>query len=89
MNKKTISIILLIIFIMTTIVTVANVFIEDTSTQENQTGTLTINRKSSRIFDTRIAFCPEIGLPDKPEHPEIQAQMPEFEKGNRFSMKGK
>ena len=46
MNKKTISIILLIIFLITTILTLANVFLEDTNTQENQTGTLTIDNKT-------------------------------------------
>lgn len=58
MNKKTISIILLIIFIMTTIVTVVNVFIEDTSTQENQTGTLTINSKT--IHYKKVGKCLEV-----------------------------
>lgn len=46
MNKKLISTILLIIFIITTILTLANVFITDNNTQENQTGTLTIANKT-------------------------------------------
>jgi micrococcal nuclease len=46
MNKKTISIILLIIFLITTVLTLANVFLEDTNTLENQTGTLTIGNKT-------------------------------------------
>ena len=43
MDKKTISIILLVIFIITLLLTWANVFLEDSSTQENQTGTLAID----------------------------------------------
>lgn len=43
MNKKTISLILLIVFVITLALTVANVFLEDANTIENQTGTLTIN----------------------------------------------
>ncbi len=46
MNKKTISIILLIVFLITGILTVANIFLEDSSTPENQTGTLKINNTS-------------------------------------------
>ena len=46
MNKKTISIILLIAFIVTSILTVANLFLEDSNTQENQTGTLTIDNRT-------------------------------------------
>ncbi|AMD17776.1 hypothetical protein TL18_06955 [Methanobrevibacter sp. YE315] len=46
MNKKTISIILLIAFIITSILTVANLFLEDSNTQENQTGTLTIDNRT-------------------------------------------
>lgn len=42
MNKKTISIILLIIFMITTVLTLANVFLTDTNTDVNQTGTLTV-----------------------------------------------
>lgn len=46
MNKKTISIILLIIFIITIILTLANAFLEENNTLENQTGTLTIENKT-------------------------------------------
>lgn len=46
MNKKTVSIILLIIFLITTILTLANVFLDDNNTIENQTGTLTIDNKT-------------------------------------------
>lgn len=42
MNKKTISIILLGIFLITIMFTLANALINDNSTIENQTGTLTI-----------------------------------------------
>ena len=42
MNKKTISIILLAIFLVTIMFTVANVFLDDANTEANQTGTLTI-----------------------------------------------
>ena len=46
MNRKAISIILLIIFLITILFTVANIFLEDSSTQENQTGTLKIDNVS-------------------------------------------
>jgi micrococcal nuclease len=46
MNKKTISIILLIIFLATTIITAASIFMQDSYTPENQTGTLTINNRT-------------------------------------------
>ena len=46
MNKKTISTILLIIFSLTCLLTIANIFLEDASTQKNQTGTLTIANES-------------------------------------------
>jgi len=46
MNKKTISTILLIIFLITTILTITNTLLQDTNTSENQTGTLTINNKN-------------------------------------------
>ena len=46
MNKKTISIILLALFLITILFTVANVFLDDANTEVNQTGTLTIaNRR--------------------------------------------
>ena len=46
MNKKTISLILLAIFLVTTFLTAANIFMNDTSTAENQNGTLTIENKT-------------------------------------------
>lgn len=46
MNKKTISIILLGIFLATTIITAAGIFMQDSDSLENQTGTLTINNKT-------------------------------------------
>lgn len=46
MNKKTISIILLIVFLLTLGLTIANTFIQDNNSIENQTGTLTINNKT-------------------------------------------
>ncbi len=58
MNKKTISIILLIIFLVTTVLTLANVFLDDTNTQENQTGTLTINNKT--VHYEKAGKCIEV-----------------------------
>lgn len=58
MNKKTISIILLIIFIITTILSLANVFLEDTNTQKNQTGTLTIDNKT--VHYEKVGKCLEV-----------------------------
>lgn len=58
MNKKTISIILLIIFLVTTVLTLANVFLDDTNTQENQTGTLTINNKT--VHNEKAGKCIEV-----------------------------
>ena len=46
MNKKTISIILLAIFLVTIMFTVANVFLDDANTEANQTGTLTIANRT-------------------------------------------
>ena len=46
MNKKTISIVLLIIFVITSVLTLANVFLNDANTTENQTGTLTIDNRT-------------------------------------------
>ena len=46
MNKKTISLILLIVFVITLALTAANVFLEDTNTTENQTGTLTLGNRT-------------------------------------------
>jgi micrococcal nuclease len=58
MNKKTISLILLIVFIITTILTLANVFLEDNNTQENQTGTLTIGNRT--IHYEKAGKCVEV-----------------------------
>ncbi len=46
MDKKKISIILLIIFLITIGLTIANLFLEDTNTVENKTGTLTVDNKT-------------------------------------------
>lgn len=46
MNKKTISIILLAIFLVTIMFTVANIFLDDANTEVNQTGTLTIANRT-------------------------------------------
>lgn len=58
MNKKTISIILLIIFIITLALTVTNVFLKDNNTIENQTGTLTINNKT--VHYEKAGKCIEV-----------------------------
>lgn len=58
MNKKTISIILLIVFLITCILTLANVFLNDANTQENQTGTLTINNKT--VHYEKAGKCLEV-----------------------------
>ncbi len=46
MNKKTISIILLAIFLITIVFTVANTFLSENNTSQNQTGTLTIENRT-------------------------------------------
>ena len=46
MNKKTISIILLAIFLITIAFTISNTFLNDNDTSQNQTGTLTINNRT-------------------------------------------
>ncbi len=58
MNKKTISIILLIIFIITLGLTLANVFLQDNQTIENQTGTLEINNKT--VHYEKAGKCVEV-----------------------------
>lgn len=58
MNKKTISIILLIVFLITCILTLANVFLNDANTQENQTGTLTIDNKT--VHYEKAGKCLEV-----------------------------
>ncbi|WP_458403911.1 thermonuclease family protein [Methanobrevibacter sp.] len=46
MDRKKISLILLIIFLITIGLTTANLFLEDTSTIENKTGTLTVDNRT-------------------------------------------
>lgn len=58
MNKKTISIILLAIFILTLVITVANVFMQDNTTLENQTGTLEINNRT--VHYEKAGKCVEV-----------------------------
>ena len=58
MNRKTISIILLIIFIITVILTISNVFLTDSNTSENQTGTLTIN--NTTVHYEKAGKCIEV-----------------------------
>ena len=58
MNKKTISLILLAIFIITLGITIANIFMQDNNTQENQTGTLTINNKT--VHYEKAGKCVEV-----------------------------
>ena len=58
MNKKTISIVLLIIFVITSVLTLANVFLNDSDTSQNQTGTLTIDGKS--VHFEKAGKCVEV-----------------------------
>ena len=58
MNKKRISIILLIIFLITLTITITNIFIEDSYIPENQTGTLKINNKT--INYEKTGKCVEV-----------------------------
>jgi micrococcal nuclease len=58
MNKKTISIILLIIFLVTTVLTVANLFMGENNTVENQNGTLTIGNET--IHYDRAGKCVDV-----------------------------
>lgn len=58
MNRKTISIILLIIFLITTTLTLANLFLADTNTQTNQTGTLTIDNET--VHYEKAGKCLEV-----------------------------
>lgn len=46
MDRKKISLILLIIFLITIGLTTANLFLEDTNTLENKTGTLTVDNRT-------------------------------------------
>ena len=58
MNKKTISTILLIIFIITIILTISNVFLTDSNTSENQTGTLKIG--NTTVHYEKAGKCLEV-----------------------------
>ncbi|WP_407393625.1 thermonuclease family protein [Methanobrevibacter sp.] len=58
MNKKTISLILLIAFVATLALTAANVFLDDVNTQENQTGTLTIDNRT--VSYENVGKCLEV-----------------------------
>lgn len=58
LNKKTVSIILLIIFLVSLILTAVNVFLEDSTNLENQTGTLTINNKT--VHFEKTGKCVEV-----------------------------
>lgn len=52
MKKKTVSLILLAVFILTLTLTAANIFLNDSSNPENQTGTLTIGNKTVNYEQT-------------------------------------
>lgn len=58
MNKKIISIILLIIFLITTVLTISNVFLQDSNSPENQTGTLTIDNQT--VHYEKVGKCLEV-----------------------------
>ena len=58
MNKKRISQILLIAFLATLVLTVANTFLSDNDIQENQTGTLTIDNRS--VHYEKVGKCLEV-----------------------------
>lgn len=58
MNKKRISIILLIVFIASIALTVANTFLADNDVAENQTGTLTIN--NTTVHYEKTGKCLEV-----------------------------
>ena len=58
MNKKTLSIILLIIFIITAMLTLANAFLGDANSLENQTGTLTIDNRT--VHYEKAGKCLEV-----------------------------
>ncbi len=58
MNKKTISIIFLAVFLIGIALTLANVFLEDTNTVENKTGNITINSKT--IHYDNAGKCVEV-----------------------------
>lgn len=58
MNKKTISLILLIVFIISLVLTAENVFLQDNNTSQNQTGTLTIN--NTTVHFEKTGKCLEV-----------------------------
>ena len=58
MNKKTISVILLIVFLITLALTVANTFLNESNTIENENGTLTIN--NSTVHYEKSGKCLEV-----------------------------
>lgn len=58
MNKKTISIILLIAFLATIILTAANVILTDENTDVNQTGTLTIDNRT--VYYEKAGKCLDV-----------------------------
>ena len=58
MNKKTISIILLVIFLATLLITVANVFMEDNNSIETQNGTLTLDNRT--VHYEKAGKCLEV-----------------------------
>lgn len=58
MNRKTISIILLIVFMITTVLTLANVFLSDENSEVNQTGTLTIDNRT--VHYEKAGKCIEV-----------------------------
>lgn len=58
MNKKTISTILLIVFAITIILTLANAFLSDSNTDVNQTGTLTIDNRT--VHYEKAGKCLEV-----------------------------
>ena len=58
MNKKTVSIILLVIFLITMALTVANVFLGDANTEENKTGNLTIGNET--VHYEKAGKCLEV-----------------------------
>lgn len=58
MNRKLISIILLIIFITTLAITLSNALLKDTTVPENQTGTLTVDNKT--VHYEKMGKCVEV-----------------------------
>lgn len=58
MNKRTISLILLAVFIISLALTAANVFMQDNNTDVNQTGNLTI--KDTEVHYEKTGKCLEV-----------------------------